>query len=56
MSKIEGKKKKLMMIEIYPPRKMCSARIKEPIMATMIIMRGLNAVAKTGPFFLITNP
>jgi hypothetical protein len=30
--------------------------MKEPMMATMIIIKGLKAVAKTGPFFFITIP
>uniref|UniRef100_A0A0A9HKI9 Uncharacterized protein n=1 Tax=Arundo donax TaxID=35708 RepID=A0A0A9HKI9_ARUDO len=34
---------------------MFSARMKEPMMATMIIMRGLKAEAKTGPRIWITR-
>jgi len=42
--------------ENYPPRYIFSANMNEPMMATMIIIKGLKAVAKTGPFFFITNP
>lgn len=40
----------------YPPRKIFSARMKEPMTATMIIIKGLKAVANTGPLFFITSP
>lgn len=35
---------------------MFSARMKEPMIATIIIIKGLKAVAKTGPLFFITSP
>lgn len=30
--------------------------MKEPMIATMIIIKGLKAVTKTGPVFFITSP
>lgn len=43
-------------VEIYPPRKIFSAKTKEPMTATITIIKGLKAVANTGPLFFITIP
>jgi len=42
--------------ENYLPRNICSAKMKEPMIATMIIIKGLKAVANTGPLVFITSP
>ena len=42
-------------IHIYLPKYKASLKMSNPIMATIIVANGRNAVMKTGPFFLITN-
>jgi len=38
------------------PKKMLSERMIDPIIATIIIVNGLNAAANTGPFTRMHNP
>ena len=40
-------------LETYIPRNILSDKINEPIIATIIMFSGLEAVTKTGPFSLI---
>lgn len=54
--KMKPQKKKIYIYINYLPRKIFSAKIKEPMIATMIIIKGLKAVANTGPLFFITSP
>lgn len=49
-------KGKYMCLYIYLPRWSCSREMREPKAATMIMQRGLKAVAKTGPLIFITTP
>lgn len=56
MLKIRDECMQKLRLDDYPPRKIFSAKMKDPMIATMIIIRGLKAVAKTGPLFFITIP
>ena len=40
----------------YLPKNIISAKMKELMIATRIMLKGLNAVTKTGPFVCITTP